>query len=314
MLLLRVTLLRGRPAREVPRAMRVGPELDLVGNGSETPLQVVYFGYRSSFRVSNRDVYEAQRSPNERGGGGGVVCACKRFMRSFKMLFDTPVAFCSDPDSSLDSDCLRKRCSTDRPATLSDSHSALLPRGVKRTRRLRANDRERNRMHNLNDALDRLRTVLPASNDDCKLTKIETLRFAHNYIYALSETLKMLDGHMDRFNPALAAVALQGSQTKTCDATLKATIRKEIEEQQQQQQQQQLTSTSTCTILSHAELLPQCPPSPTALGCVQSPEGSTSPLEASTYSMASPSSSSSRDLFDCSRPSPPSYEQIYSCS
>ncbi|XP_003737063.1 neurogenin-1-like [Galendromus occidentalis] len=85
-------------------------------------------------------------------------------------------------------------------------------------------------MHNLNDALDRLRTVLPASNDDCKLTKIETLRFAHNYIYALSETLKMLDGKYERFNPVLAAVALQGSQTKTCDATLKATIRKEIED------------------------------------------------------------------------------------
>ncbi len=48
---------------------------------------------------------------------------------------------------------------------------------VKRTRRLKANDRERNRMHNLNSALDHLRCILPTYPDDAKLTKIETLRF-----------------------------------------------------------------------------------------------------------------------------------------
>ncbi|XP_076021881.1 neurogenin-1 [Genypterus blacodes] len=64
---------------------------------------------------------------------------------------------------------------------------------VKKTRRLKANDRERNRMHNLNDALDELREVLPAFPDETKLTKIETLRFAHNYIWALSETIRIAD-------------------------------------------------------------------------------------------------------------------------
>ncbi|KAL2077434.1 hypothetical protein ACEWY4_026938 [Coilia grayii] len=64
---------------------------------------------------------------------------------------------------------------------------------VKKNRRLKANDRERNRMHNLNDALDTLRSVLPAFPDDTKLTKIETLRFAHNYIWALSETIRIAD-------------------------------------------------------------------------------------------------------------------------
>uniref|UniRef100_A0AAY5EZ79 BHLH domain-containing protein n=1 Tax=Electrophorus electricus TaxID=8005 RepID=A0AAY5EZ79_ELEEL len=52
---------------------------------------------------------------------------------------------------------------------------------MKKNRRLKANDRERNRMHNLNDALDTLRSVLP------------TLRFAHNYIWALSETIRIAD-------------------------------------------------------------------------------------------------------------------------
>ncbi|XP_047492538.1 neurogenic differentiation factor 1-like [Penaeus chinensis] len=64
---------------------------------------------------------------------------------------------------------------------------------IRRNRRMKANDRERHRMHMLNNALERLRTVLPTAPDDTKLTKIETLRFAHNYIWALSETLKGID-------------------------------------------------------------------------------------------------------------------------
>lgn len=64
---------------------------------------------------------------------------------------------------------------------------------IKRVRRIKANDRERNRMHMLNEALDRLRLVLPTFPEDTKLTKIETLRFAHNYIYSLSKTLSNLE-------------------------------------------------------------------------------------------------------------------------
>ncbi|XP_033108334.1 neurogenin-1-like [Anneissia japonica] len=64
---------------------------------------------------------------------------------------------------------------------------------IKRSRRVKANDRERNRMHSLNDALEGLRGVLPAFPDETKMTKIETLRFAHNYIWALREMLKMDD-------------------------------------------------------------------------------------------------------------------------
>ncbi|KAG8034563.1 hypothetical protein G9C98_007639 [Cotesia typhae] len=60
---------------------------------------------------------------------------------------------------------------------------------LKRNRRMKANDRERHRMHTLNDALERLRMALPTFPEDTKLTKIETLRFAHNYIWALSQTL-----------------------------------------------------------------------------------------------------------------------------
>lgn len=72
---------------------------------------------------------------------------------------------------------------------------------VKRTRRVKANDRERNRMHMLNSALERLRCVLPTFPDDTKLTKIETLRFAHNYIWTLSEMLKMCDQQQQQATP-----------------------------------------------------------------------------------------------------------------
>jgi len=69
---------------------------------------------------------------------------------------------------------------------------------IKKNRRLKANDRERNRMHGLNSALDRLRGILPvAMNEDGKLTKIETLRYANNYIWALAETLRLIDRHQE---------------------------------------------------------------------------------------------------------------------
>lgn len=45
-------------------------------------------------------------------------------------------------------------------------------------------------MHMLNEALDRLRLALPTFPEDTKLTKIETLRFAHKYIWALRESLQ----------------------------------------------------------------------------------------------------------------------------
>ncbi|XP_034028274.1 neurogenic differentiation factor 4 [Thalassophryne amazonica] len=59
-----------------------------------------------------------------------------------------------------------------------------------RARRIKANARERSRMHGLNDALDNLRRVMPCYSKTQKLSKIETLRLARNYIWALSEVLE----------------------------------------------------------------------------------------------------------------------------
>uniref|UniRef100_A0A146KWR1 Neurogenin-1 n=1 Tax=Lygus hesperus TaxID=30085 RepID=A0A146KWR1_LYGHE len=60
-------------------------------------------------------------------------------------------------------------------------------------RRSTANARERNRMHNLNAALNRLRRHLPSEVNmlgKTRLSKIETLKVACNYISVLSETLE----------------------------------------------------------------------------------------------------------------------------
>ncbi|KAM5191772.1 neurogenin-2 [Mantella aurantiaca] len=80
-----------------------------------------------------------------------------------------------------------------RSRARSSNRSGEVVTKIKKSRRLKANNRERNRMHHLNSALDSLREVLPTFPEDAKLTKIETLRFAHNYIWALSETLRLAD-------------------------------------------------------------------------------------------------------------------------
>lgn len=58
-----------------------------------------------------------------------------------------------------------------------------------KVRRTKANTRERGRMHGLNEALDHLRKYVPCYSKTQKLSKIETLRLAKNYINSLSEIL-----------------------------------------------------------------------------------------------------------------------------
>lgn len=80
---------------------------------------------------------------------------------------------------------------------------------IKRTRRIKANDRERNRMHTLNEALERLRLALPTFPEETKLTKIETLRFAHNYIFAMEQLLQT-DGTINLDLEKLQSITLSG--------------------------------------------------------------------------------------------------------
>lgn len=82
---------------------------------------------------------------------------------------------------------------------------------IKKHRRVKANDRERNRMHTLNEALEKLRLVLPTFPEDTKLTKIETLRFAHNYIFALEQVLET-NGPINLDLEKLQSITLSGER------------------------------------------------------------------------------------------------------
>lgn len=58
-----------------------------------------------------------------------------------------------------------------------------------RLRRIRANNRERRRIQAINDAMEALRKVIPSTGNKRKLTKLELLRLAQDYIRDLSEML-----------------------------------------------------------------------------------------------------------------------------
>ena len=61
-------------------------------------------------------------------------------------------------------------------------------------RRLESNERERMRMHSLNDAFCELRDVVPHLKIGRKLSKIETLKLAKNYIKALTNVIFEMKG------------------------------------------------------------------------------------------------------------------------
>lgn len=91
------------------------------------------------------------------------------------------------------------------------SRSPAQVQRIKKHRRIKANDRERNRMHMLNEALEKLRLVLPTFPEETKLTKIETLRFAHNYIFALEQALET-DGPINLDLEKLQSITLSGER------------------------------------------------------------------------------------------------------
>ncbi|XP_074647989.1 uncharacterized protein LOC141903666 [Tubulanus polymorphus] len=67
-------------------------------------------------------------------------------------------------------------------------------------RRIESNERERMRMHSLNDAFQGLREVIPHMSMGRKLSKIETLTLAKNYIKALTNVICDMRGEDRRFN------------------------------------------------------------------------------------------------------------------
>ncbi|XP_020388962.1 class E basic helix-loop-helix protein 22 [Rhincodon typus] len=109
----------------------------------------------------------------------------------------------SGGDQSVDDDSdercelmLVRQGGADRPASLTtgaraESGSASKKNKEQRALRLSINARERRRMHDLNDALDELRSVIPYAHSPSvrKLSKIATLLLAKNYILMQAQAL-----------------------------------------------------------------------------------------------------------------------------
>lgn len=87
--------------------------------------------------------------------------------------------------SSCNKDVFYKTETTENSPRKSNRSYPLDPR----LRRIRANNRERRRIQAINDAMEALRRVIPNTNNKRKLTKLELLRLAQDYIRDLSEIL-----------------------------------------------------------------------------------------------------------------------------
>ena len=99
----------------------------------------------------------------------------------------------TDPLEDVDEMCLAGNSANDTwnanvaHAEARTGHTRGQP--LKKMRRLRANDRERRRMRSLNRALESLKKCLPVPQSKRRVTKLEILRIACNYIRSLSDTL-----------------------------------------------------------------------------------------------------------------------------
>ncbi|XP_048350513.1 class A basic helix-loop-helix protein 15 [Sphaerodactylus townsendi] len=109
--------------------------------------------------------------------------------------------------------CSRRQEKRNKASAKAAARSTKLPWSNKdrRLRRLESNERERQRMHNLNNAFQALREVIPHVRAENKLSKIETLTLAKNYIKSLTSTiLRMSNGHL----PPAVDGSSSGSRSK----------------------------------------------------------------------------------------------------
>lgn len=92
--------------------------------------------------------------------------------------------------------------------------------GVQKQRRVAANARERRRMHGLNHAFDELRSVIPAFDNDKKLSKYETLQMAQIYINALADLLQGPAGSGSSSSSSSGSSGSSADSSPKCDVML----------------------------------------------------------------------------------------------
>ena len=86
-------------------------------------------------------------------------------------------------------------------------------KGTHKVVRLNINARERRRMHDLNDALDELRSVIPYAHSPSvrKLSKIATLLLAKNYILMQANALEEMRRVLNCMNPSPVHLSSSGA-------------------------------------------------------------------------------------------------------
>lgn len=98
---------------------------------------------------------------------------------------DSLPSYFDDGTLSIDNQTDQQSESRSEKSRRKANQTGLNPR-ERNIRRLESNERERMRMHSLNDAFQALREVIPHVRLERKLSKIETLTLAKNYIVALT--------------------------------------------------------------------------------------------------------------------------------
>jgi len=106
------------------------------------------------------------------------------------MIFEAQAEEDDEEEFDFDDEELDDLENEDKPLKGKRRSSKSVAPVVMKKRRLAANARERRRMMNLNNAFDRLRTVLPSLGNDRQLSKYETLQMAQSYINALYELIQ----------------------------------------------------------------------------------------------------------------------------
>lgn len=97
-----------------------------------------------------------------------------------------------------------------------NNQSGMNPR-ERNIRRLESNERERMRMHSLNDAFQALREVIPHIRLERKLSKIETLTLAKNYIKALTNHICGLEGKCNQLQMNCAYLSFHLNESTIVD-------------------------------------------------------------------------------------------------
>ncbi|KAH9501987.1 helix loop helix domain [Dermatophagoides farinae] len=132
---------------------------------------------------------------NINDSGSGQQQQKQRRKRKRRRQRSSRISSCSSNNHHNDR-IIKRKCSTSMLSTNNNSNERKMNSSTRNQtssardrnlRRLESNERERIRMHSLNDAFQSLREVIPHISKERKLSKIETLTLAKNYIVALTD-------------------------------------------------------------------------------------------------------------------------------